>query len=108
MKVSIVEPGAIETPMREKGNAAANELKAAMNADQLRLYGKAIEGWVNRDDMGLLQQIGVVPAPGVAVSQPPLSAARPNAKSDAVTLSSDSRSPRTTGRSIAQTMQSVS
>ena len=25
--------------------------------------GKAIEGWVNRDDMGLLQQLGVVPAP---------------------------------------------
>jgi steroid delta-isomerase-like uncharacterized protein len=26
--------------------------------------GKAIEGWVNRDDMGLLQQLGVVPTPG--------------------------------------------
>jgi steroid delta-isomerase-like uncharacterized protein len=26
--------------------------------------GKAIEGWVNRDDMALLQQIGVVPPPG--------------------------------------------
>jgi steroid delta-isomerase-like uncharacterized protein len=26
--------------------------------------GQAIEGWVNRDDMGLLQQLGVVPAPG--------------------------------------------
>ena len=25
--------------------------------------GKAIEGWVNRDDMGLMQQIGVIPAP---------------------------------------------
>jgi steroid delta-isomerase-like uncharacterized protein len=25
--------------------------------------GQAIEGWVNRDDMGLLQQLGVVPAP---------------------------------------------
>jgi predicted ester cyclase len=23
--------------------------------------GKAIEGWVNRDDMGLLQQLGVIP-----------------------------------------------
>lgn len=45
VKVSIIEPGAIETPMREKGNAAANELKATMNADQLRLYGKAIEGF---------------------------------------------------------------
>jgi steroid delta-isomerase-like uncharacterized protein len=26
--------------------------------------GKAVEGWVNRDDMGLLQQLGVIPAPG--------------------------------------------
>ena len=26
--------------------------------------GKAIEGWVNRDDMGLLQQLGVIPTPG--------------------------------------------
>ena len=26
--------------------------------------GKAIEGWVNRDDMLLLQQLGVVPTPG--------------------------------------------
>jgi steroid delta-isomerase-like uncharacterized protein len=26
--------------------------------------GKAIEGWVNRDDLGMLQQLGVIPAPG--------------------------------------------
>jgi steroid delta-isomerase-like uncharacterized protein len=26
--------------------------------------GKAIEGWVNRDDLGLLQQLGVIPTPG--------------------------------------------
>ena len=26
--------------------------------------GKAIEGWVNRDDMLMMQQLGVVPAPG--------------------------------------------
>ena len=26
--------------------------------------GKAIEGWVNRDDMLLLQQLGVIPSPG--------------------------------------------
>jgi steroid delta-isomerase-like uncharacterized protein len=25
--------------------------------------GQAIEGWVNRDDMGLLQQLGVIPTP---------------------------------------------
>ena len=26
--------------------------------------GKAVEGWVSRDDLGLLQQLGVVPSPG--------------------------------------------
>jgi hypothetical protein len=24
--------------------------------------GQAVEGWVNRDDMGLLQQLGVIPS----------------------------------------------
>ncbi|MGE5282093.1 MAG: SDR family oxidoreductase [Chloroflexota bacterium] len=45
VKVSIIEPGAIETPMRDKGNAAASELKAAMSPEQLRLYGEAIDGF---------------------------------------------------------------
>ena len=26
--------------------------------------GKAVEGWVNRDALGMLQQLGAVPAPG--------------------------------------------
>jgi steroid delta-isomerase-like uncharacterized protein len=26
--------------------------------------GKAVEGWVNRDDLGLLRQIGAIPTPG--------------------------------------------
>jgi steroid delta-isomerase-like uncharacterized protein len=26
--------------------------------------GKAVEGWVSRDDLGLLQQLGVIPSPG--------------------------------------------
>lgn len=46
VKVSIVEPGAIETPMREKGNAAANNVKEKLSADQLRIYGKAIDGFM--------------------------------------------------------------
>ena len=28
--------------------------------------GQAVEGWVNRDDMLMMQQLGVVPAPGEA------------------------------------------
>ena len=34
-----------------------------MNTWQTR-DGMAIEGWVNRDDLGLLQQLGVIPTPG--------------------------------------------
>ena len=26
--------------------------------------GKAVRGWVNRDDLGLLQQLGIIPTPG--------------------------------------------
>jgi len=28
--------------------------------------GKLVEGWVNSDDLGMMQQLGVVPAPGQA------------------------------------------
>ena len=31
--------------------------------------GKAIEGWVNRDDIRLLQQLGVIPSPGLIREQ---------------------------------------
>jgi NAD(P)-dependent dehydrogenase (short-subunit alcohol dehydrogenase family) len=46
VKVSIVEPGAIETPMREKGSAAAHKVKVELSASQLRIYGKAIDGFI--------------------------------------------------------------
>ena len=29
--------------------------------------GKAVEQWINGDDLGLLQQLGVVPTPGQAI-----------------------------------------
>jgi NAD(P)-dependent dehydrogenase (short-subunit alcohol dehydrogenase family) len=45
VEVSIVEPGAVETPMREKGSAASSVVKAAMSAEQLQLYGRAIDGF---------------------------------------------------------------
>ena len=46
VKVSIVEPGAIETPMREKGRIAGRAGKGQLNSDQLPLYGKAIDGFM--------------------------------------------------------------
>lgn len=39
-----------------------------MNTWQVR-DGKAVEGWVNRDDIGLLQQLGVIPMPGEAPAE---------------------------------------
>ena len=30
--------------------------------------GKVVESWTNRDDLGVLQQLGVIPAPGQASS----------------------------------------
>jgi NAD(P)-dependent dehydrogenase (short-subunit alcohol dehydrogenase family) len=46
VEVSIVEPGAIETPMREKGSAAASRVKEELSPDQLRIYGKAIDDFM--------------------------------------------------------------
>lgn len=46
VKVSIVEPGAIETPMREKGRIAGSRSKDQLRGDQLPLYGKAIDGFM--------------------------------------------------------------
>lgn len=45
VEVSIVEPGAIATPLWEKARETASEVKAAMSPDQLRLYGEAIDGF---------------------------------------------------------------
>ncbi len=46
VKVSIVEPGAIETPMREKGSAAGNRVRDRLSDEQRRLYGDAIDGFM--------------------------------------------------------------
>jgi len=46
VKVSIIEPGAIDTPMREKGRVAGSESKKQLSGDHLLLYGKAIDGFM--------------------------------------------------------------
>jgi NAD(P)-dependent dehydrogenase (short-subunit alcohol dehydrogenase family) len=46
VEVSIVEPGAIATPIWEKSGETTREVKAAMSEEQLQLYGKAIDGFV--------------------------------------------------------------
>lgn len=46
VKVSIIEPGAIETPMHEKGRVAGSHGREQLSSDQLLLYGKAIDGFM--------------------------------------------------------------
>lgn len=46
VEVSIIEPGAIETPMREKGRVAGRHGREQLSSDQLLLYGKAIDGFM--------------------------------------------------------------
>src|SRR4051794_37299501 len=42
--VALVEPGSIDTPLWEKGNAAADEQLARLTAEQRQRYGAQIEG----------------------------------------------------------------
>jgi steroid delta-isomerase-like uncharacterized protein len=53
------------------GIAATGKQISATGINIFRLAnGKAVEQWANGDDLGLLQQLGVVPAPGQASSSP--------------------------------------
>lgn len=47
VKVSIIEPGTIATPMFEKGSQAASRAKAELSTDQLRLYGEGLDGFTS-------------------------------------------------------------
>jgi NAD(P)-dependent dehydrogenase (short-subunit alcohol dehydrogenase family) len=44
VKVALIEPGAIDTAIWEKGTAAAHEEMAKLDPDQQRRYAKQIEG----------------------------------------------------------------
>lgn len=78
VKVSIVEPGAIETPMREKGAAAASKVKDELSADQLRIYGKAIDGFMAAAAKG--DQQASSPEKVAAVIEHALTASRPRTR----------------------------
>jgi len=43
LEVIVIEPGAIATPIWEKGQAAANETRATASKQELELYGKAYD-----------------------------------------------------------------
>jgi NAD(P)-dependent dehydrogenase (short-subunit alcohol dehydrogenase family) len=47
VKVTVVEPGAVKTPMAERGIATADRLKAGMAIDQLERYGALMDAMSN-------------------------------------------------------------
>jgi NAD(P)-dependent dehydrogenase (short-subunit alcohol dehydrogenase family) len=78
IEVSLVEPGAVQTPIWEKGMAAADTILEAMPAEARRLYGRAIaamRGVAERE-----ARTGVPAAEVAAAVQHALFATRPRTR----------------------------
>ena len=78
IEVSLVEPGAVSTPIWEKGITAADAILAAMPAEARRLYGRAItamRGVAERE-----ARIGVAPEEVAAAVRHALTASRPRTR----------------------------
>jgi len=76
IKVSIVEPGNVKTPMLEKATSNVDEALRALSPDGVRYYGKAFEGLRN-----MLVESPAVPAGRVAkIVEHALTARRPRTR----------------------------
>jgi NAD(P)-dependent dehydrogenase (short-subunit alcohol dehydrogenase family) len=76
--VSIVEPGSIDTPIWERGEAAADEIGERAHSAQEDLYGKAIESY--RKVVKQLAARGIAPEKVAEAIEHALSAERPHAR----------------------------
>jgi NAD(P)-dependent dehydrogenase (short-subunit alcohol dehydrogenase family) len=76
--VSIVEPGSIDTPIWERGEAAADEIGERAHSAQEDLYGKAIESY--RKVVKQLAARGIAPEKVAEAVEHALSADRPHAR----------------------------
>jgi len=76
--VSIVEPGSIDTPIWERGEAAADEIGQRAHSAQEDLYGKAIESY--RKVVRQLAARGIAPEKVAGAVEHALSADRPRAR----------------------------
>jgi len=76
--VSIVEPGSIDTPIWERGEAAADEIGQRAHSAQEDLYGKAIESY--RKVVKQLAARGIAPGKVAEAVEHALSADRPRAR----------------------------
>jgi len=61
VEVSVIEPGAVKTPIWEKGLAAADELEAGMPPDADALYGHLVRG-LRREVDRIVADTGIDPA----------------------------------------------
>ncbi|MGO8907527.1 MAG: SDR family oxidoreductase [Solirubrobacteraceae bacterium] len=77
VQVSAVEPGAVATPIWDKGRAASEQLLGSMGADGLELYGAGIEAL--RKGIASAASAGVPPLEVAKVVEHALTANRPKA-----------------------------
>jgi NAD(P)-dependent dehydrogenase (short-subunit alcohol dehydrogenase family) len=78
VQVSAVEPGAVATPIWDKGRAASEQLLGSMGADGLELYGAGIAAL--RKGIASAASAGVPPLEVAKVVEHALTANRPKAR----------------------------
>ena len=79
VKVSVIEPGGIKTPIWQKGNAAAEAMLESMPADAERLYGALISA-IRRESLRIAEERGLPPAAVAQAVGHALTARRPRTR----------------------------
>jgi NAD(P)-dependent dehydrogenase (short-subunit alcohol dehydrogenase family) len=78
IRVVVVEPGAVRTPIWDKGQASADDIEAALPADAVERYGAAIADL--RRAMTFQARTGVEPAIVAGVVEKAVTSSRPAAR----------------------------
>ncbi len=78
IKVAIVEPGSIDTPIWERGERNADEIEARTGAEQEALYGQAVERF--RKVVRQTAERGIPPEKVAAAIEHALTAGRPRTR----------------------------
>jgi NAD(P)-dependent dehydrogenase (short-subunit alcohol dehydrogenase family) len=78
IKVVLIEPGAVRTPIWDKGLRRADEMEAALHPEALARYQWAVDGI--RKGIGMQQRNGVPPARVAEAVEQALTSSRPRAR----------------------------
>jgi NAD(P)-dependent dehydrogenase (short-subunit alcohol dehydrogenase family) len=78
IKVVLVEPGGVKTPIWEKGRRSADEIEASLSAEAKERYGWAVAGV--RKGIDMQERQGVAPGRVAQVVENALTNARPRAR----------------------------